>query len=88
MEKNNVTKSIVIAACISIVSMSFSDQVINAAHTIYSTIREIVGLKCPGHEHLKDSHNFMYQEVNGNPSTSYTRCMRCHYTKGVHKAQQ
>lgn len=86
--KTNSIKVSVIAAFVCIVSMAFSSQIANACQFTYSTVREIVGLKCPGHEHLKDRHNFMYQEVNGNPSTNYTRCIRCHYTKGVHKAQK
>lgn len=87
-KKLNIVKVSVIAAIVCVVSVSFCSQIANAAQVTYTSVREIVGLKCPGHDHLKDNHNFMYQDVNGNPATTYTRCIRCNYTKGVHKAQK
>lgn len=51
-------------------------------------VKEIVGLKCPNHDYVRDNHNFMYESVGGNPSTNGTRCLRCGYTKSLHKPQK
>lgn len=51
-------------------------------------IREIKGLKCPNHDRLKDNHHFMYEGIRGNASTNATRCLRCGYTKALHKPQK
>lgn len=55
---------------------------------VMGVVKEIVGLKCPNHDYVKDSHNFMYESVGGNSSTSGTRCLRCGYTKSLHKPQK
>lgn len=55
--------------------------------SVTSTIREIVGLKCPNHDYVRDNHHFMYKDV-GNQPTIHTRCLRCGYTKGLHKSQK
>ena len=55
--------------------------------SIGATIREIVGLKCPNHDYVRDNHHFMYKDV-GNLPTIHTRCLRCGYTKGLHKPQK
>lgn len=52
------------------------------------TVKEIVGLKCPNHDYVKDNHNFLYKSVGGNPSTNATRCLRCGFTKSLHKVQK
>lgn len=50
---------------------------------------EIVGLKCPNHDYVKDNHNFMYQEVYpGAQPNKDTRCQRCGYTMSLHKYQK
>lgn len=52
------------------------------------TVKEIVGLKCPNHDYVNDNHHFMYESIGGNPSTNGTRCLRCGYTKSLHKPQK
>lgn len=52
-------------------------------------VKEIRGLKCPNHDYVRDNHHFMYQEAySGARPTSSTRCMKCGYTKSLHKAQK
>lgn len=53
-----------------------------------ATIREIRGLKCPNHTYLRDSHHFAYESIGGMAPTSSTRCVRCGYTKALHKPQR
>lgn len=52
------------------------------------TIKEIRGLKCPNHDYLRDNHHFAYESIGGLPPTSSTRCVRCGYTKALHKPQK
>lgn len=51
-------------------------------------IREIRGLKCPNHTHLRDGHHFAYESIGGMAPNSGTRCVRCGYTKALHKPQR
>lgn len=80
--KFSLVAVIVCAVAISSVSLSA-----DAADSAYTTVREIVGLKCPGHDYIRDNHNFTYKDVNGCAVGSETRCLRCHYTKRLHKPQ-
>lgn len=52
-------------------------------------VKEIRGLKCPSHDHIRDDYHFMYQEVypGAKPLLS-TRCLKCGYTKSLHKVQK
>ena len=52
------------------------------------TIKEIRGLKCPNHEWRRDGHNFTYESIGGLAPTTGTRCIRCGYTKSLHKPQK
>lgn len=88
MKGNSIIKSSIFASAVCAISMLSYSNVAIATQLTYSTIREIAGLKCPNHDHVKDNHNFMYQDVNGNPPTTSTRCMRCNKTKGLHKPQK
>lgn len=50
---------------------------------------EIRGLKCPNHDYVRDSYNFVYEEAYpGAHSLPNTRCIRCGYTKSLHKPQK
>lgn len=51
-------------------------------------IKEIKGLKCPSHDYVRDNHNFMYDLAPGLTPTNYTKCLRCGYTKSLHKPQK
>lgn len=51
-------------------------------------IKEIRGLKCPNHEFARDNHNFTYDLPIGLTPTNGTRCIRCGYTKSLHKPQK
>lgn len=51
-------------------------------------IREIRGLKCPNHTHLRDGHHFAYESVGGMAPNSGTRCVRCGYIMSLHKPQR
>ncbi len=53
-----------------------------------TTIKEIRGLKCPNHDYVRDNHHFMYESVGGIASGSWTRCLRCGYTRSLHKPQK
>ena len=52
-------------------------------------IKEMVGLKCPNHDYVKDNHHFMYKEAYpGARPLSSTRCIKCGYTMSLHKVQK
>lgn len=52
-------------------------------------IKEMVGLKCPNHDYVRDNHHFMYKEVYpGARPLPGTRCIKCGYTMSLHKAQK
>lgn len=51
-------------------------------------VKEIRGLKCPNHEFVRDNHNFTYDLPVGLTPTNGTRCIRCGYTKSLHKPQK
>lgn len=48
-------------------------------------IKEMVGLKCPNHDYVRDNHHFMYP---GARPLSSTRCIKCGYTMSLHKVQK
>ncbi len=52
------------------------------------TLKEIRGLKCPNHDHVRDNHYFLYESVGSMSPTSGTRCKRCGYTMALHKPQK
>lgn len=52
------------------------------------TVKEITGLKCPYHDYLRDNWHFQYQSIGGMRPTERTRCIRCGYTKSLHKPQK
>lgn len=52
------------------------------------TVKEIKGLKCPNHEYDKYDFNFIYESIGGLPSYSGTRCLKCGYTKSLHRPQK
>lgn len=52
------------------------------------TLREIIGLKCPNHDHVRDNHYFLYESVGSISPNSGTRCKRCGYTMALHKPQK
>lgn len=52
-------------------------------------IKEVRGLKCPNHDHIRDNYNFTYEEAYpGARPTSGTRCVKCGYTMSLHKPQR
>ena len=52
-------------------------------------IKEMVGLKCPNHDYVRDNHHFMYKEVYpGARPLPDTRCIKCGYTMSLHKVQK
>mgnify|MGYP004424499183 FL=1 len=52
-------------------------------------IKEMVGLKCPNHDYVRDNHHFMYKEVYpGARPLPGTRCIKCGYTMSLHKVQK
>lgn len=51
-------------------------------------IKEIKGLKCPNHSHLKDNYNFTYECIGGIKPNNGTRCIKCGYTMSLHKVQR
>ena len=51
-------------------------------------IKEIKGLKCPNHTFLRDGHCFTYESIGGMNPNIGTRCLRCGYTKALHRNQQ
>ena len=81
-------KFMTMAFSIAILSTASYAMVGGSLSEALGTVKEIVGLKCPNHDYVKDNHNFMYESVGGNPSTSGTRCLRCDYTKSLHKPQK
>lgn len=50
-------------------------------------LKVINKLKCPNHEYVKDNHVFTYDLPLGLNPTNGTRCLRCGYTKSLHKQQ-
>ena len=81
-------KKFIIAIAIAILTTTSYAMAGDLFSEVMGTVKEIVGLKCPNHDYVKDNHNFMYESVGGNPSTNNTRCLRCRYTKSVHKPQK
>ena len=79
-------KAIILAMTFGILS-SVSYAIVANKNTT-GTVKEIVGLKCPNHDYVKDNHNFMYKSVGGNQATNATRCLRCGFTKSLHKVQK
>ena len=52
-------------------------------------IKEIVGLKCPNHDYIRDDYNFVYQPSYwGARPLDSTVCLRCGYTMSLHKVQK
>ena len=52
-------------------------------------VKEVRGLKCPNHTHVRDNHHFLYEETySGARPQPSTRCIRCGYTMSLHKPQQ
>lgn len=52
-------------------------------------IMEIIGLKCPNHEYVRDNYHFTYQPAYpGAKPLSSTRCVKCGYTMSLHKVQK
>ena len=52
-------------------------------------VKEIKGLKCKGHDYLRDNYNFMYAEqYPGCKPHQNTRCVRCGYTMSLHNPQK
>lgn len=52
------------------------------------TVKEIRGLKCPNLDYVRDNHHFMYESIGGSSPHNGTRCMRCGYTKSLHKPRK
>ena len=52
-------------------------------------VKEIRGLKCPNHDYVRDNYHFLYEEAYpGDRPLSSTRCIKCGYTKSLHKPQK
>lgn len=44
-------------------------------------------LKCPNHDHVRDSHYLLYESIGSISPDSGTRCRRCGCTMALHKPQ-
>ena len=81
-------KFLTVAVSVAVLSTASYAMAGGSLSEVMGTIVEIVGLKCPNHDYVKDNHYFVYESVGGCQATNATRCLRCGYTKSLHKPQK